>query len=40
MLLGGLMLRNMTLIKGVPGFTPQNTSAAGLAIKQAYVIGF
>jgi MFS family permease len=39
-LLGGLTSGNMTVVEGVLGITPQIIGAAGLAMKQAYVVGF
>jgi len=39
-LIGALSSGNMALVEEVPGITPKIISAAGLAIKQAYVVGF
>jgi MFS family permease len=39
-LIGALSLHNTTLVEKVPGVTPEIISAASLAIKQAYVVGF
>lgn len=39
-LIGGLSAGNMTMVKGIPGVTTKIIGAAGVAIKQAYVVGF
>lgn len=39
-LIGALSSGNMALVEQVPGVTPEIIAAAGLAIKQAYVVGF